>query len=86
MRLLGGHYLLAALQVDEKDRTAFALEQIPGFFHYLCNQTLEIVLLFEDAARQVQQDLIALILQHAVLEELCILNTCCKTRENRENC
>lgn len=70
------NYLLATLQIDEKHGAPFALEKIPGFFHNLCNQTLEIVLLFEDAARQIQEDLIALVLQHRVLEELRILNTC----------
>jgi hypothetical protein len=74
------YYRFTALEIDEKDSAALALEQVSRLTHDFRHQTLQVVLLLEDAARQVQQDLVALVLEHAVLEELCVLNACGRQR------
>lgn len=65
---------LAAVQVHQINGTSLALEQRARLEQYLRHQALEIVLLLENAACQIQQYLIAPILLHGHLEQLRILD------------
>lgn len=50
-------YGFAAVQVHQVDGAAFAFQQVLRLSHYLRHQALQVVLLLEDAASQVEQDL-----------------------------
>lgn len=56
MKVLGTHRL-AAFGVQEEDGASLALEKIAGLCHDLRHQTFQVVLLLEDATREIQQDL-----------------------------
>lgn len=66
-------YLLAAVEIHQENRAAFTFKKFPCLCHDFGDKTLEIVLLLEDAARQIQQDLIASVLLDGHFKELRIL-------------
>lgn len=66
-------YCLAAVQIQQINGASLALEQLLRLGHDLRDEALEIVLLLEYVPRQVQEYLIAPVLLHGQLEQLCVL-------------
>lgn len=66
-------YCFTAIQIKQINGTSLALEELLRFGHDLCNETLEIVLLFEYVSRQIEEYLIAPVFLHGQLEQLRVL-------------
>lgn len=68
-------YLLAAVEIHQEYRAAFTFKKFPRLRHDFGNKTLEIVLFLEDAACQIQKNLIAPIFLDGHFKELRVLYT-----------